>query len=999
MGTKRCINCMEEIDGKALFCTKCGYDQSGAEQLPYGIKPGTILKGRYFVGRILGQGGFGITYVGYDFILDIKVAIKEYFPMGFALRNHTVSNQIQWSTAQMDREQWRQGSENFLKEARRMAKLDSLPGIVRVRDTFPDNQTSYIVMDFLEGVTLKKKLTETGIMEIGSCIELLRPLMQSLGKMHQKGMIHRDISPDNIMIAPDGSACLLDFGAAKDVSMQQNAASQQVTKRGFSPPEQYLEKGSIGPWTDVYALCATVYYCVTGKMIPDAMERMCDDTLRFDETVRTLTGDHRAAVLADGLRLRSNERIQTVEELLQRFDMVQPVPSQPVPAVQEPFRTGEENKKGQDKKKIGIIAAASAAVVAVVCMLAVAAFGGGGDSKKDKEISRIEDESGVITGGRENETDIVDRPSDIVITQMGTSNANLANYGAYALVPQKYLYYLTGDNALYLCTYDEADQTFYMYDAERISDFGAFITMDDNSAYYLTTDYWSSSIVRINHDGSGLEYLYSLEDGRKMQNLQYVRLSDQREYLYFMQDNDKDDELAFQSLYRYGLEDKKVEKVVEGKLLWCNLYKDSIYYIDYKQESDSGGPVCSLEKADVDGQNAQVLNTDKKFLSGFVEDDNMYLYSLSEEAVLVYGLDGTPDSSFGGFYNIDINTDCSFGYGDGWIYYTNTGDDSIHRVRSNGTGDLVVAEGHTALMVCYANDGLWFVENQPTGREHQYLTQANYAYKTGETLFELGEADLGWGLGSSYLQDFEYQDTEDGAGVVITKYTGSETQFEILDEIGGKPVVAIGESAFAGTSVEEVGLPDHLVSIDNNAFFGCANLTFVGFPDGLTQIGDTAFGTCGSMETIDLPESLETIGDLAFAETSLSAVRIPANVTEIGAGAFVLTSSSRLTEFEVSSENEEYIVQDGALFLKGGVVLLAFPTGYAGSYTIPDGTMGIQSYAFGHCRQLTELVIPGSVELIGEDAFYDAGFNEISISNNCTLKGDWENSGITINRY
>lgn len=980
MGTKRCINCMEEIDGHAAACVKCGYDQRGTDQSPYGIRPGTILKGRYFVGRILGQGGFGITYIGYDFILDIKVAIKEYFPMGFATRNHTVSNQIQWNTTQIDSAQWRQGSETFLKEARRMAKLDSLPGIVRVRDTFPDNQTSYIVMDFLEGETLKKKLAETGVMGADACIDLLRPLMQSLGKMHEKGMIHRDISPDNIMIAPDGSACLLDFGAAKDVSMQQNAASQQVTKRGFSPPEQYREKGSIGSWTDVYALCATIYYCVTGKMIPDAMERMCDDTLHFDESVRKRIGENQAAVLADGLKLRAEDRIQTVEELLARFDSVQPEPVIPQPP----------KPKKINKKKIGMIAAAAAA-----CVLLISIFGGNKDGGKDQKDGS---QAVIAENESQSETETIseEEPSEIVISQMGTSNANLVNNGAFALIPQKYLYYLTGGNELYLCRYDETNQTFYMGDDEKIADYGAHMTIDDNFVYFITTDQRTPAIARVSHDGSGMTHLYDVEDGKRFRYLQYVRLSDQREYLYFMLENERGADIPFTSLYRYDLANGGVESVIAGDLWWFNLYQDSVYYIEVSLD---GGLSARLMKAGLDGQDAQVLNEDKRFLSGFIEEDKMYLYSVADEAVLVYGLDGTPDSGFDGFYTSPIDLDHSFGYGDGWIYYTNADDDSIHRIRTNGTGDAVVAEGHTAVYICYANDGLWFAENLETDRERQYLTQVNYAYKTGETMFELGEADLNWKMSTAYVQDLEYEEAEDGTGLVITKYTGITTQFEIPDEIDDKPVVAIGESAFAGTGIEEIGLPDHLVSIGDNAFFGCESLTFVGFPDGLTRIGDTAFGQCGSMEEIDLPESLEAIGMLAFGETSLSSVWIPANVNDIGAGAFVLKSTSRLAGFEVSSENTTYTVQDGVLFSDEGIILVAFPTGYAGSYTIPDGTMGIQSYAFGHCRQLTDLDIPQSVRLIGSNAFFDVGFDEVTISSDCSLKGDWEDCGITINRY
>lgn len=333
MGKNLCINCMKEIDDVNGSCPVCGYSQKQNEQNPVALKPGTILKGRYYVGRVLGQGGFGITYVGCDLTLNIKVAIKEYFPMGFATRNHTYSNQIQWNTTQFSIGQWQQGSENFLKEARRMAILDSLPGIVRVRDTFSDNKTSYIVMDFVEGETLKNRLGKTGVMSINECMQLLTPLMQSLGKVHQKGLVHRDISPDNIMIKPDGSACLIDFGAAKDVSMHQNAASQQITKKGFSPPEQYMEKGSIGSWTDIYAFSAMIYYCITGRMVPDAIERTYGDTLSFDVPFKEALSESQITALKEGMSLRPEQRIQTMEELLSRVTSKGPAPEPaPTPA-------------------------------------------------------------------------------------------------------------------------------------------------------------------------------------------------------------------------------------------------------------------------------------------------------------------------------------------------------------------------------------------------------------------------------------------------------------------------------------------------------------------------------------------------------------------------------------------------------------------------------------------------------------------------------------------
>lgn len=319
MGKTRCINCMQLIDDTLAFCPHCGYGQK-QEEFFFGIRPGTILRGRYLTGRVLGQGGFGITYVGYDLTLDIKIAIKEYFPSGSVTRNNTVSNQVRWNAAQISVEQWQAGCDSFLKEARRMAKIDSLPGIVRVRDTFPENQTAYIIMDYIEGETLKQRLSKTGPMRYTECISLLRPFMESLDRIHRQGLIHRDISPDNIMIQPDGSVCLLDFGAAKDISFQQNAASQQVAKKGFSPPEQYREKGNIGPWTDVYALCASIYYCVTGRLIPDAMDRMYEDMLTFDVPSPEPLDEATVNAIRNGLKLHTEERTQTVGELLAQLE-------------------------------------------------------------------------------------------------------------------------------------------------------------------------------------------------------------------------------------------------------------------------------------------------------------------------------------------------------------------------------------------------------------------------------------------------------------------------------------------------------------------------------------------------------------------------------------------------------------------------------------------------------------------------------------------------------
>ncbi|MCC8082333.1 MAG: serine/threonine protein kinase [Lachnospiraceae bacterium] len=267
----KCTKCMMDLEPGVRICPHCGYDQQGEAQPEHALKRNTILYGRYLVGNVIGQGGFGITYVGYDLKLETKVAIKEYYPAAAASRTGSLSARIRWDYGNAD--EHTKGIERFVKEARKMAKLDEVPSIVRVWDVFEDNDTAYIVMDFVEGVTLKQYLLKHGVMSWEACRSLLFPILESLAVMHDRGFIHRDISPDNIMVQTDGTARLLDMGAAVDVRATQGQASMAVVKRNFSAPEQYTETEELGSWTDVYSMAATMYYCLTGRVVPEPMER------------------------------------------------------------------------------------------------------------------------------------------------------------------------------------------------------------------------------------------------------------------------------------------------------------------------------------------------------------------------------------------------------------------------------------------------------------------------------------------------------------------------------------------------------------------------------------------------------------------------------------------------------------------------------------------------------------------------------------------------------
>ena len=249
------------------------------EENLYCLRKGTRLIGRYTIEGVLGQGGFGITYLGMDELHKKKVAIKEFFPQGIVTRNIEYEDTVT-VTLVGEKENYDKGKERFLKEAQTMAMFSKDKGIVKALDFFEINNTAYIVMEYLEGVTLKQYLRENKRIAAEDLVELLVPLIEALDEIHSQGLIHRDISPDNIMVLPDGRIKLMDFGAARDYTEFGEKSLSIVLKPGYAPPEQYQTHGVQGPWTDIYALCATMYKCITGENPPDAIDRLVDDHLK-----------------------------------------------------------------------------------------------------------------------------------------------------------------------------------------------------------------------------------------------------------------------------------------------------------------------------------------------------------------------------------------------------------------------------------------------------------------------------------------------------------------------------------------------------------------------------------------------------------------------------------------------------------------------------------------------------------------------------------------------
>ena len=303
-----------------------GYDLNSKKQNTRCLAVNTILEGKYLVGPVLGQGGFGITYVGYDLNMEAKIAIKEYFPVELVSRDTTTMHGDRVLSLSGEKSvTYKAGLKKYVAEAQNVSQFSEIPGIVSVKDFFYANETAYIVMEFIDGISLKDYLKEKGgRLSEEETLKIMKPVLEALVQVHKSGIIHRDISPDNIMLTfKDGDAHnqiesvkLIDFGAARMSEKNDQKSLTIILKHGYAPEEQYRTHGEQGPWTDVYALCAVLYLMLTGETPVPAMDRMFKDDLKTFDKFNTKISVNTTTVILKGLAVKKDDRIQSVSELI-----------------------------------------------------------------------------------------------------------------------------------------------------------------------------------------------------------------------------------------------------------------------------------------------------------------------------------------------------------------------------------------------------------------------------------------------------------------------------------------------------------------------------------------------------------------------------------------------------------------------------------------------------------------------------------------------------------
>ena len=314
-----CINCLSGLSPGSSVCPHCGFDSSAYEAPLHHLPPYTPLSGgRYVLGRSVGTGGFGITYLAFDTRLGLPAAIKELFVSGKVRRENTHIELL--DTTGTGRRYYAQIKQRFIQEAMALAEMEEAAGLVRIRDYFEENQTAYIVMEYLDGRTLKEELkNRPRNLTMNEAVQLLKPVMEALEKLHRHGIIHRDVSLDNIMLCKDGRVKLIDLGGGKRLD-ETNENTVAIKKSAYTPVEQILGRaGQIGPQTDVYALSATLYRCVAGRLPKPAGERESDQDIVKPSSLGAVLTRQQEAALLKGLAVDPERRTRSVLELYQEL--------------------------------------------------------------------------------------------------------------------------------------------------------------------------------------------------------------------------------------------------------------------------------------------------------------------------------------------------------------------------------------------------------------------------------------------------------------------------------------------------------------------------------------------------------------------------------------------------------------------------------------------------------------------------------------------------------
>ena len=972
----RCFGCMK-LRPEGQPCPHCGYTDTPneAHQLPVG----TVLKEQYLIGRVLGQGGFGITYMGWDLYLDTPVAIKEYYPYGVVTRNTQLGTEVIPLSGTVG-PRFQNDKDRFMREAKMLARFAQVSQIVQVKNFFSHNGTAYIIMEFVEGITLKRHVADQGgKLDLEETLQILGPVMEALGKVHKTGLVHRDISPDNIMILPGGGVKLLDFGAVRDVGTDAAAdkeltrSTEAILKQGFAPIEQYQSRGSLGPWTDVYALCATICYCITGKVPTDAPERLLgDDRLQLKEQVPSLT-EYQVSVLERGMALRTDDRIGSVETLHQMLmDQKTETVLGEIPRTQRPDKTSiaekkvrQEDKARQEKKEekaqqekkalpgwldwriVALVGVLVALVAAVGIFIAIG-------SGKDAPGATLEDQSDQSTASPQEQT----QPKQVLTGDCGDDLR-------WSLDLDTGVMTISGTGKMWNFSETEDGQQRPWQDhisQIRSVELGAGVTNVGPGAFKDCT-----ALVEVDL-GTDLEQI----GGNAFAGtaLTAVTLPNSLRVIYAsafagcaalkeVDFGDGVEKIYSKAFYGCGLELVELPESLTKLEFWT--------FGDCQQLHTVLLPESLPELEIITFDNCSALRTVK------IGKDTKIGSMLSEGVVVTpFNHDQRPQMPEdlmivgpAGAKAEDFAEDIPFG-----TIETDDGGTVSGSVDGGVDWTLFTASGDMLLTGKCGQDVSWSLDRSDGAmviRGTGPMWEFHYPAFEGFEAYE-GECQRPWDAFAHEIHTVVVAEGVTNVGVGAFMNCAQLEQVQLAGSVQN-----INGKAFYGTALSAITLPEGVEGIYSHAFAGCASLKTVEFPSSLRLISTHGFQGSG-IEELRFPEGIVEIAGSAFQNcVQLRQVYLPASLETMGTWTFA----------ECASLEQVVIPEDCKLQV---IPETAFYNTALRQIQLPKGIVEIGDHAF-RGSQLSQIDLPASLETLGLWTFAEcASLEQVVFQEGCKLQ-------------
>ena len=914
-----CEYCFAETDTDP--CPECGYSRSTYEQDRSVLPIGSVLEGRYMIGRVLGKGGFGITYLAYDMKLDCKVAIKEYYPLGAAVRD--VEGITVSAHSEETKESFINGAEKFYSEARLVASLSGNPNIVNVSDVFRENETVYFTMGYLEGLTLKSYIAKYGKISEEQAVYIAGEISNALTSAHDINVLHRDISPDNIMVCRDGTVKLLDFGAARQVFTEQSSSLSVILKQGYAPPEQYQKKGRQGPWTDIYSLGATIYYAMTLELLNDPMSRMEDDE-EFNSNSYNIS-PALWEIIKKATMLRSSERYQDIYEVLAVLDECGITPKT-LKRTDKKF--GKSRFGSVSRKKIEYSESSASAAPA---MEATVALKENTDMNATVALEPDMDATMPLGGNAVSDMNATVPLKENVSSDMNETVALKENTDMNATVA------LEPDMDVTMALGNDADMN--KTAAFNNTDMNVTVSLDNVHSTYESAEK-SSKIRNILIAAAGIVILIAIiagaavvggsgtnDDELTAEEVTTAATTTEASETKVTEPKVTEPKVTETKTAEQAESSQFIYKMQDGSIVICGYegpYKDIV--IPSESEIDGKrvvgvvaydtGPFHAPDPFKADGIESVTISNGVSYIGPYTFQNFTKLKS-------VYIPDSVTEIGYGAFLGCENLTN---------VYITAKGltkiDDSAfracHSITSITIPDTVTEIGESSFSFCENLTSVTIPDSVKSIGVMAFFhctaletVSLPAGCKVDDSAFEgcdnVKIEKRESGSSSAAAQQpaqtqpaqtqpaqtqpaqtqpaqtqpaqtqptqahlFEYEEWVEG-GITIFGYLGSDSNVNIPSKIDGKPVIAIGDYAFLTSDITSITIPDSVTAIGMQAFAYCEALKSVTLSKNLSSIDSLTFQNCTELKSITIPDSVAMIEMGAFWDCeNLETVSVPRN--------------------------------------------------------------------------------------------------------------------------